>query len=155
MRTTGITIQKREVSPLVRRHTSSLIKNLFRTSHHSLNLVPTTGIERVTYWLQVSCSNYWAKSAWWLSSEDSGHDECGKELTHSSESQKSRSGERQNWFRPSFLVTTEKRSPIMFHNLSAYRLRLKSRRLTAENTSSSRTRRQNPYSHMKLQLLQP
>ena len=26
-------------------------------------MVPTTGIELVTYWLQVSCSTYWAKSA--------------------------------------------------------------------------------------------
>ena len=27
------------------------------------HMVPTTGIELVTYWLQVSCSTYWAKSA--------------------------------------------------------------------------------------------
>ena len=33
-----------------------------RESHRNL-MVPTTGVELVTYWLQVSCSTYWAKSA--------------------------------------------------------------------------------------------
>ena len=28
-------------------------------------MVPTKGIEPSTYWLQVSCSTYCAKSAWW------------------------------------------------------------------------------------------
>ena len=34
------------------------------------HMVPTTGIELVTYWLQVSCSTYWAKSALVLQGSD-------------------------------------------------------------------------------------
>ena len=29
-------------------------------------MVPTAGIEPATYWLQVSCSTYWAKSAYFV-----------------------------------------------------------------------------------------
>lgn len=28
-------------------------------------LVPSIGLEPTTYWLQVSCSTNWAKTAWW------------------------------------------------------------------------------------------
>ncbi len=71
--TYGLTVRrstdwtKRELYGASRRNrtTDTRIFNplLYRLSYRGKRMVPTTGIELVTYWLQVSCSTYWAKSA--------------------------------------------------------------------------------------------